>query len=269
LQSAPQPAVAVLLGVWGLIGTPAPVAWGLWLSKTVPRDAEAGGGLMVATIQMAITIGSAAGGALFDAVGWWSPFALGVAALLGSAVLALATFRASLMFAIKEPEVPAQTLDLLVEAVAGNPCATGPGVVTPSCGDAGSDGCSTGNEGECHVGAALSPPSPDRAAAPESAAGAACGKAGEGGAAGAQFIVLVADARTAGDCNGSSVQTPADSPAVNAAALSFSAESSAGDVPLSGWLPPRPSCRIPPLCPPRVWKAHPALNSYPTDTAVR
>jgi predicted MFS family arabinose efflux permease len=56
----------LLLGAWGLIGTPAPVGWGTWLSQTVPADAEAGGGLMVATIQLAITLGATVGGLLFD-----------------------------------------------------------------------------------------------------------------------------------------------------------------------------------------------------------
>ena len=60
-------ATALLLGAWGFIGTPAPVGWGTWLSRTLPGDAEAGGGLMVATIQFAITLGAATGGFLFDA----------------------------------------------------------------------------------------------------------------------------------------------------------------------------------------------------------
>ncbi|WP_236440277.1 MFS transporter [Pseudomonas syringae] len=86
-------AVAIVLGVWGLVATPAPVAWGLWLSRTLPDDAEAGGGLMVATIQMAITVGAGVGGALLDHLGWWSPFAFGGVALLGSAVFAWAAMR--------------------------------------------------------------------------------------------------------------------------------------------------------------------------------
>jgi predicted MFS family arabinose efflux permease len=89
-------AVAVLLMAWGLVSTPAPVAWGTWLSKALPKDAEAGGGLMVATIQMAITLGAWAGGAMFDAVGWWTPFAFGAALMIGSSVLAGATWRVAL-----------------------------------------------------------------------------------------------------------------------------------------------------------------------------
>lgn len=49
--------VAVLLAGCGLIGTAAPVAWWTWLSKVLPEDAEAGGGLLVAVVQSAITVG--------------------------------------------------------------------------------------------------------------------------------------------------------------------------------------------------------------------
>lgn len=69
-------AVAVLLAAWGLLGTPAPVGWGTWLSRTLPRDAEAGGGLMVATIQLAITLGASTGGIVFDASGHRATFGL-------------------------------------------------------------------------------------------------------------------------------------------------------------------------------------------------
>ncbi|MGN2431538.1 MFS transporter [Pseudomonas syringae] len=92
LGHSPQ-AVAIVLAAWGLIATPAPVAWGLWLSRTLPDDAEAGGGLMVATIQLAITAGAGIGGALFDNLGWWSPFVFGGVVLAGSAALAGAARR--------------------------------------------------------------------------------------------------------------------------------------------------------------------------------
>lgn len=59
-------AVAGLLILWGLVGTALPVAWGTWLSRTLPEDAEVGGGLMVAVIQLAITLGAGGGGLLFD-----------------------------------------------------------------------------------------------------------------------------------------------------------------------------------------------------------
>ena len=65
--------VALLLIAWGFFGTAAPVGWGTWLSRTLPDEAEVGGGLQVAVIQLAITLGAAIGGILFDAVSWWSP----------------------------------------------------------------------------------------------------------------------------------------------------------------------------------------------------
>jgi predicted MFS family arabinose efflux permease len=86
-------ASAMLLGCWGLVGTPAPVGWGTWLSKTLPRDAEAGGGLMVAVIQLAITLGATLGGFLFDTSGFRSTFALSAAMLCASALFAFLALR--------------------------------------------------------------------------------------------------------------------------------------------------------------------------------
>jgi predicted MFS family arabinose efflux permease len=85
-------ATGVLLVGWGLISTAAPVAWWTWLSRTLPRDAEAGGGLMVAAIQLAITVGASLGGVLFDRSGYPSTFVVS-AVLLG--VGALLAIRAS------------------------------------------------------------------------------------------------------------------------------------------------------------------------------
>jgi len=82
-----------MLAAWGLVSTPAPVAWGLWLSRALPENAEAGGGLMVAVIQLAITLGAALGGELFDVVGWWSPFAAGLVLLVLSALFAVLASR--------------------------------------------------------------------------------------------------------------------------------------------------------------------------------
>lgn len=88
-------ATAVLLAVWGMIGTAAPVAWWTWLARTLPQDAEDGGGLMVAAIQLAITLGATAGGLLFDASGHASTFTLAALLLAGSAVAALIASRAA------------------------------------------------------------------------------------------------------------------------------------------------------------------------------
>lgn len=81
-------AVATLLGVWGLVATAAPVGWWSWLAKTLPGDAEAGGGLMVAVVQLAIALGSTLGGLLFDTSGYQSTFiASAVVLMIPSACL--------------------------------------------------------------------------------------------------------------------------------------------------------------------------------------
>lgn len=86
---------AVLLGAWGLIGVAAPVAWWTWLSKALPDDAEAGGGLMVAVIQLAITLGATLGGLLVDARGYHAAFAASAAILVAAALLAVLGSRSS------------------------------------------------------------------------------------------------------------------------------------------------------------------------------
>jgi predicted MFS family arabinose efflux permease len=86
-------ATAVLLAMWGLVGTAAPVAWWTWLSRTLPNDAEAGGGLMVAAIQLAITAGASLGGLLFDRSGYQSTFVASAALLVGAALVALRVSR--------------------------------------------------------------------------------------------------------------------------------------------------------------------------------
>ncbi len=87
----------VLLGFWGLVATAAPVGWWTWLSRELPDDAEAGGGLMVAIIQLAITAGATVGGLAFDHWGYQATFALSAASLGIAALLAcLAARRASL-----------------------------------------------------------------------------------------------------------------------------------------------------------------------------
>ncbi|SFC54022.1 Predicted arabinose efflux permease, MFS family [Polaromonas sp. OV174] len=86
-------AVAALLGLWGLVATAAPVGWWSWLAKTLPGDAEAGGGLMVAVVQLAIALGSTIGGLLFDASGYQSTFVASAVVLLIAASLTFLTSR--------------------------------------------------------------------------------------------------------------------------------------------------------------------------------
>ncbi|MFO3723869.1 MFS transporter [Pseudomonas sp. HLMP] len=87
-------AVVALLGLWGLIATSAPVGWWSWIAKAMPHNAEAGGGLMVAVIQLAIALGSTMGGVLFDASGYQSTFVVSAAVLLLAALLTFLTSRA-------------------------------------------------------------------------------------------------------------------------------------------------------------------------------
>jgi predicted MFS family arabinose efflux permease len=86
-------AVSALLGVWGLVATAAPVGWWSWLAKTLPGDAEAGGGLMVAVVQLAIALGSTMGGLLFDANGYRSTFVASALILILAAFLTFLTAR--------------------------------------------------------------------------------------------------------------------------------------------------------------------------------
>ena len=82
-------ATTVLLGFWGLVATAAPVGWWTWLARTLPDDAEAGGGLMVAIIQLAIAAGATAGGLVFDVSGYRATFEYSAALLVLAAALAL------------------------------------------------------------------------------------------------------------------------------------------------------------------------------------
>lgn len=85
----------VLLGLWGLVATAAPVGWWTWLARTLPEAAEAGGGLMVAIIQLAIASGATVGGLVFDSSGYRMTFELSAALLGVAAVLAFLAARAA------------------------------------------------------------------------------------------------------------------------------------------------------------------------------
>ena len=88
-----MPAAFVLLGFWGLVATAAPVGWWAWLAKSLPRDAEVGGGLMVAAVQLSIALGSTIGGVLFDGSGYRATFVTSATLLLIAAGLAALTAR--------------------------------------------------------------------------------------------------------------------------------------------------------------------------------
>jgi len=86
-------ATSLLLGIWGLLATSAPVGWWTWLARTLPHDAEAGGGLMVAIVQLAITLGAMMGGLLFDLSGYQATFGASAVLFVIAAVLVVMTSR--------------------------------------------------------------------------------------------------------------------------------------------------------------------------------
>jgi len=94
--------VGLLLTLWGLLATAAPVGWWTWLSKTMPHEAEAGGGLMVAIIQLAIMLGAIVGGVLFDGWGYRGPFSLATGLLVIASLLAIVTSRISAAYSFTE-----------------------------------------------------------------------------------------------------------------------------------------------------------------------
>ncbi|CAI0844073.1 MFS transporter [Serratia quinivorans] len=85
--------VTPLLGFWGLIATASPTGWWTWIARTLPEDAEAGGGLMVAIVQLSIALGSTLGGFAFDHSGYQSTFTISIVLLVIAAALTLLTSR--------------------------------------------------------------------------------------------------------------------------------------------------------------------------------
>ncbi|SEM53582.1 MFS transporter [Bradyrhizobium sp. OK095] len=79
-------ATVALMFLWGFVGTAAPVGWWTWVSNALPDDAEAGGGLMVAVVQLAITMGAAGGGILFDSSGYKATFLFSAVILMFSSL---------------------------------------------------------------------------------------------------------------------------------------------------------------------------------------
>jgi len=93
LMGAHLLATTLLLAIWGLIGTAMPVCYWSWLARYLSEEAEPAGGLMVAVIQAAITLGAGLGGMLFDFGGHQATFTLAAILLLLSAICATVTAR--------------------------------------------------------------------------------------------------------------------------------------------------------------------------------
>lgn len=84
----------VLLSIWGFIATAAPVGWWNWVPRIFSNSAEAGGGLMVAVIQLSIACGASVGGIFFDLLGYESTFAISALFLVVAAILVQCTAKA-------------------------------------------------------------------------------------------------------------------------------------------------------------------------------
>ncbi|MEW6641256.1 MAG: MFS transporter [Pseudomonadota bacterium] len=83
-----NPAVnAVMVALWGMAFGAVPVAWSTWLTRTVPDQAESAGGLLVAAVQLAIAVGAAAGGMLYDVSGASGVFSASSLVLLLAGVI--------------------------------------------------------------------------------------------------------------------------------------------------------------------------------------
>jgi DHA1 family purine ribonucleoside efflux pump-like MFS transporter len=78
---------AALVALWGMAFGAVPVAWSTWVTRTVPDEAESGGGLIVAAVQLAITMGAAAGGLAFDLAGARGVFTGSALVLLGAVLI--------------------------------------------------------------------------------------------------------------------------------------------------------------------------------------
>lgn len=71
---------AIAMIAWGGLWSAIPVCWSTWLGRELKDHPESGGGLMIASIQLSIMLGGAAGGHMLDTVSSASP-------LLGGGVL--------------------------------------------------------------------------------------------------------------------------------------------------------------------------------------
>ncbi|GGR39264.1 MFS transporter [Deinococcus ruber] len=78
----------LLMVLRGLLNSVIPVSWSMWVARSVPDEVESAGGLQVAAIQVAVTLGSALGGVVLDHSGISSVVACsGVALLLGGLLI--------------------------------------------------------------------------------------------------------------------------------------------------------------------------------------
>ncbi|MEZ0216005.1 MAG: MFS transporter [Rariglobus sp.] len=88
--------VGLMMFGWGALNSAIPVAWSNWLTKGIHDEPEAGGGLMVAAIQLAIMLGAGLGGWLLDRFSITATFTGGAVLLaLAAGIMALPVRRDS------------------------------------------------------------------------------------------------------------------------------------------------------------------------------
>jgi len=83
----------LMVAMWGFAFGLVPVGWSTWLATTVPDEAESAGGLLVASIQLAISAGAAGGGAVFDITGASGVFTGSGVLLLSAMIIVLVGVR--------------------------------------------------------------------------------------------------------------------------------------------------------------------------------
>ncbi len=79
----------LLFAVWGFAFGGIPVAWSTWLTRAVPDQTETAGGLLVASVQLAISVGAAGGGAILAVDGVTGTFAAACLLLVMAALIVL------------------------------------------------------------------------------------------------------------------------------------------------------------------------------------
>ncbi|WP_210318352.1 MFS transporter [Aureimonas endophytica] len=82
-----QAAVVGTIAIWGFLFGMVPVGWSTWVTRHLGDDAENAGGLQVATIQVANTVGAALGGLVVDMTGPRGPVLFGGVLLAITAAL--------------------------------------------------------------------------------------------------------------------------------------------------------------------------------------
>lgn len=84
---------AILVALWGLFFGVIQVGWTAWLTRTVPDDAESGGGVQIAVIQLAISAGAGIGGFMVDLTSINGVFTASTIFTLFASVTAFLAFR--------------------------------------------------------------------------------------------------------------------------------------------------------------------------------